>query len=146
MEYNKLARSHLLTGREPFGIRKMMGQGLGVSNGTMQEARTVLLAASFDPNESRDGAAVASIDAAWSQGLPLQVVKALAAGAADSSILNEAILHLICKRFFNLLLMPLDAMDPKKPIALYGMDSMIAAEYRTWFWTIFKIDIPLLDF
>ncbi|KAL8735750.1 MAG: hypothetical protein Q9166_000613 [cf. Caloplaca sp. 2 TL-2023] len=145
MEYDKLARSHILTGLEPFGIRKMMEQGFDVSNGTMQDSRTGMLAASLDPKEGSDGAAVASIDAAWSKGLPALVIKALATGAADAFSLNEAILTLVCKRFSNLLLMPLDAVDPKKPIASFGIDSMIAAEYRTWFWTVFKVDIPFLD-
>ncbi|KAL8702745.1 MAG: hypothetical protein Q9201_004084 [Fulgogasparrea decipioides] len=145
MEYDKLARSHILTGLEPFGIRRMMEQGFDVSNGTMQDPRTILLSASLDPKEGDESAANASIDAAWLKGLPAPVIRSLAAGAADASTLNEAILALVCKRFSNLLLMPLDAVDPKKPIALFGMDSMIAAEYRTWFWTVFKVDIPFLD-
>lgn len=145
MEYDKLARSHILTGLEPFGIRRMMEQGFDVSNGTMQDPRAVLLAASLDPKAGGDGAAVASIDAAWSKGLPLSVVKALEAGAVDASTLNEAILTLVCKRFSNLLLMPLEAVDARKPISSFGMESMIAAEYRTWFWMVFKVDIPFLD-
>ncbi|KAL8768386.1 MAG: hypothetical protein Q9194_005723 [Teloschistes cf. exilis] len=145
MEYDKLARSHILTGLEPFGIRKMMEQGFDVSNGTMQDPRTVLLAASLHPKEGSEGAAVASIEATWSKGLPVAVVKALATGAAEATSLKEAILTLVRRRFSNLLLMPLDEVDPKKPLASFGMDSMIAAEYRTWFWTIFKVDIPFLD-
>ncbi|KAI4237003.1 MAG: hypothetical protein LQ349_002190 [Xanthoria aureola] len=145
MEYDKLARSHILTGLEPFGIRKMIEQGFDVSNGTMQDPRTVLLAASLDPKEGSEGAAVASIEVAWSKGLPVAVAKALVTGAAEASSLKEAILTLVRRRFSNLLLMPLDEVDPKKPLASFGMDSMIAAEYRTWFWTVFKVDIPFLD-
>ncbi|KAL9595237.1 MAG: hypothetical protein Q9219_006571 [cf. Caloplaca sp. 3 TL-2023] len=145
MEYDKLARSHILTGLEPFGIRKMMEQGFDVSNGTMQDPRTVLLAASLDDKEGGDGAVTASIDAGWSKGLPATVIKTLANGSANASSLIEAILTVVCKRFSNLLLMPLEAIDDKKPIASFGMDSMIAAEYRTWFWTVFKVDIPFLD-
>lgn len=73
------------------------------------------------------------------------MIKALAAGAVNASSMNEAILALVSKSFSNLLLMPLDAVDTKKPIASFGMDSMIAAEYRTWLWTVFKVDIPFLD-
>ncbi|KAL8836156.1 MAG: hypothetical protein Q9176_006486 [Flavoplaca citrina] len=134
IEYDRLARSHILTGLEPFGIRKMIEQGFDVSN-----------AASLDPKEGREGAAVASIEAPWSKDLPVAVVKALATGAADASSLNEAIVTLVRRRFSNLLLMPLDEVDPKKPLASFGMDSMMAAEYRTWFWTVFKADIPFLD-
>lgn len=145
MEYDKLAQSHILTGLEPFGIRKMMEQGFDVSNGTMQDPRTVLLSASLDPKEGNDSAAVVSIDASWSKGLPVPVIKALATEAPNCNSLNEAVLALVRKRFSNLLLMPLDAVDTKKVIASFGMDSMIAAEYRTWFWTVFKVDIQFLD-
>ena len=145
MSYDRLARSHILTGLEPFGIRKMMEQGFDVSNGTMQDARTILLAASLDPEEGDDGVTAIRVDASWLKGLPAPVIKALANGAPDCSSLNEAILTLVKKRFSNLLLMSLDAVDTAKPIQSFGMDSMIAAEYRTWFWTAFKVDIPFLD-
>ena len=145
MEYDKLAESHILTGLEPHGIRKMMEQGFDVNNGTMQDPRTVLLSASLDAASGDEGAAVASIDAAWSKGLPAHVVKALAAEAAEAESLHEAVLALVSRRFSNLLLMPLDKVDTKKPLASYGMDSMIAAEYRSWFWSVFKVDIPFLE-
>ena len=145
MEYDKLAQSHILTGLEPFGIRKMMEQGFDVGNGTMADPRTVLLSASLDPKDGDDSAAAVSLDTSWSKGLPAFVTKALAIGAPNASTLKEAVLGLVVKRFSNLLLMPLDAVDTKKAIASFGMDSMIAAEYRTWFWTTFKVDIPFLD-
>ena len=145
MEYDKLAQSHILTGLEPHGIRKMMEQGFDVNNGTMQDPRTILLSASLDAGSAEDGGAVASIDASWSKGLPTPVIKALAAEAAGAASLNEAVLALVSRRFSNLLLMPLDKVDSKKPLASYGMDSMIAAEYRSWFWSVFKVDIPFLD-
>lgn len=145
MEYDKLAQSHILTGLEPFGIRKMMEQGFDVSNGSMQDPRTVLLSASLDAKEGDNSAAVVSIDASWSKGLPAPVMKALATEARNCSSLNEAVLALVRKRFSNLLLMPLEAVDAKKAIASFGVDSMIAAEYRTWFWTVFKVDIQFLD-
>ena len=145
MEYDKLAQSHILTGLETFGIRKMMEQGFDVSNGTMQDPRTVLLSASLDPKEDYNSAAAVSIDASWSRGLPASVIKALATTGPEIGSLNEAVLALVSKRFSNLLLMPLDAVETKKAIVSFGMDSMIAAEFRTWFWTIFKVDIPFLD-
>ena len=145
MEYDKLARSHILTGLEPFGIRKMMEQGFDVNNGTMQDPRTVLLSASLDTKEDDGDVAEASIDATWSKGLPAPILKAFAARAAHASTLNEAVLTLVKKRFSNLLLMSLDAVDATRSIRSFGMDSMIAAEFRTWFWGAFKVDIPFLD-
>lgn len=146
IQYDKLARSHILTGLEPHGISKMMEVGFEISsNATIQDARTSLIAASLDSKAGDDSIAPASILAAWSNGLPSSVVKALAAEASGAESLNDAILALISRRFSNLLLMPLELVDTRKPIGSYGMDSMIASEYRSWFWSVFKVDIPFLD-
>lgn len=145
MEYEKLAKSHILTGLEPHGIRKLMEKGFDVNNGIMQDPRTVLLSAFLDVSSEDDDAALTFIDASWFKGLSAPVIKALAAEAAGATSLNEAILALVSRRFSNLLLMPLDKVDTKKALALYGMDSMIAAEYRSWFWSVFKVDVPFLD-
>uniref|UniRef100_A0A8H7NCH8 Carrier domain-containing protein n=1 Tax=Bionectria ochroleuca TaxID=29856 RepID=A0A8H7NCH8_BIOOC len=45
----------------------------------------------------------------------------------------------------NLPPLPQDQIDDHKALPHYGVDSMIAAEYRTWFWSVFKVDVPFLD-
>ena len=35
-------------------------------------------------------------------------------------------------------------MNVSKPLSQYGMDSMITAEFRTWFFQSFHVDIPFL--
>ncbi|KAK8102045.1 type I iterative PKS [Apiospora sp. TS-2023a] len=59
--------------------------------------------------------------------------------------MQEAIVRLVKKRFSNLILLPLDQVDETKPLADYGMDSMIASEFRSWFWAAFRVDLPFLD-
>lgn len=59
-------------------------------------------------------------------------------------LLADAILAHITKRFGNLVLLPLAQVDVSKPLAEYGIDSMIAAEFRTWFFQTFHVDIPFL--
>ena len=115
------------------------------SNATIQDTRSVLLAASLNSEAGDDSIAPASIHAAWSSGLPSSVVKALAAEASGPASLNDAILALVSRRFSNMLLVPLESVDTRKPIGSYGMDSMIAAGYRSWFWSVFKVDVPFLD-
>ena len=136
MEYDKLAQSHNITGLEPHGIRKMMEKGFDVSsNGTMQDARTILLAAYLDAKSSHE-TATPPINAPRSKGLPSQIIKALAAEAPSAALLHELILALVCRRVSNLLPMPLEVVDAGKPIKAYGVDSMIAAELRGWFWGV----------
>lgn len=57
---------------------------------------------------------------------------------------HDALLQLILKRFSDLVLLPLDRMDKTKPLLQYGMDSLIAAEFRAWFWRMLKVDVPFL--
>lgn len=45
----------------------------------------------------------------------------------------------------NLLLIPPEKVDHNRFFADFGVDSMIASEYRTWFWNVFKVDVPFLD-
>ncbi|KAK8024082.1 polyketide synthase [Apiospora rasikravindrae] len=143
--------AHILTGLEPLGIRKLMDKGFDVNNGIMEDARTSLLAASLlaeqDANESGDGGADASqlaAAAAWVKEVPSSALAMFGAEVAAAS-LQEAILRLAKRRFSNLILMPMDQVDERKPLPSFGVDSMLAAEFRTWFWNTFKVDIPFLD-
>jgi hypothetical protein len=144
-DYDGLALSHILTGLEPQGIRKMMAMGFDVNNGTMKDPRAIQLAASLDRDSDSSPDQATTIDAAWSKGLPLHVAKILAAVSAQSSSLSEAILNAVARSFSNLLLIPKDKVDTFISIASVGMDSMIAAEFRSWFFNAFQVDIPFLD-
>lgn len=66
-----------------------------------------------------------------------------AAKARETSILDTVIL-LVTKRFVNLVLMPFDKIDGARPLAKIGMDSMLVAEFRTWFYHAFTVDVPFL--
>lgn len=148
-EYDTLSRAHILTGLEPHAIRELLRKGFDVNNGTMQDARSVLLSASLDEEaSSHDDAsspAPSVITAAWASGLPAELLRALASESASATTLREAILALVRRRFSNLILLPLDQVSDSWSLAQYGMDSMIAAEFRTWFWTVFKVDIPFME-
>ena len=67
-----------------------------------------------------------------------EVVDTLEKGAT----LADAILQHVAKRFGNLVLLPFAQVDVSKPLGQYGMDSMIAAEFRTWFFRSFGVDVP----
>lgn len=41
--------------------------------------------------------------------------------------------------------MPVDKIDTTKPLAQFGVDRMIGSEFRSWFWSALKVDIPFLD-
>ena len=64
---------------------------------------------------------------------------------SDAESLQATVLRMIKKRFSNLILMPLDQINDLKPLPQYGVDSMIASEFRSWLWTMFRVDLPFLD-
>ncbi len=111
----------------------MRAHGFDGTNPTLNDPRASLLAASLD---GESDAALKN-----NSGLPAELAAALDAG--DASVL-ETIVLLIAKRFSNLVLVPVDKIDTAKPLVKFGMDSMLAAEFRTWFYQAFKVDVPFL--
>ncbi|KAK0634886.1 polyketide synthase-like protein [Bombardia bombarda] len=139
--------SHLLTGLEPFGVQRLMDRGFDVTHGVMQDLRAAVLSAALaaEHDGPKEAAGTRQQPAAeWLQSGQLRTLELLWSEAGAPS-LEIAVLRLVRKRFSNLILMPLDQIDEDRPLAKYGVDSMIAAEFRTWFWTAFKVDIPFLD-
>jgi len=152
-EQNHPTDSHLLTGLEPLGYRKLMAQGYDVSGELEQDPRTSILAAALAAEKEAQSAAgqmnAADLsrlanDAPWLKEIPAKIVNAFVL-ELDASSLQAAILRLTKKRFSNLILTPPDQIDSDKPLSRFGVDSMIAAEFRTWFWRTFKVDIPFHD-
>ena len=132
--HDGLAAAHLLTGLEAFGLKELRRRGFEGRNPTMDDSRAGLLAGALDGDED------AMLRNAQAGNLPTEVDKAMEAGQT----LAEALLDYIRRRFGNLVLMKYESVDDKKPLADYGMDSMIAAEFRTWFYQSLTVDVPLL--
>ncbi len=130
--YDAFAQSHILTGLEPLGLKELRKKGFEGETPTLNDPRASVLAGSLDGDLGLKGK---------DDDLPAEIVNALKEGKP----LEEAILQHIVRRFSNLVLVPLDKVDCAKPLAAYGMDSMIAAEFRTWFFTTFKVDISFLE-
>ncbi|KAF5558961.1 polyketide synthase [Fusarium mexicanum] len=147
----KVDDSHLLTGLESAAIRELSAQGFDVtSHGVLNEARSsILLASVLAEKEAQDVAPpdgnVAVVAAAeWFKSIP-SPLSPVFAPVADSATLRIAIMHLIKTRFSNLILVPTDQISEDKPLPNFGVDSMIASEFRSWFWVVLRIDIPFLD-
>ncbi|KAI4604125.1 Type I Iterative PKS [Pestalotiopsis sp. 9143b] len=147
--------SHMLTGLEPAAVRELSARGFDVTtHGVLVEARSSILLASLQAEkEAADAAssqsqgtsdAVAKAAAPWFKDVPAALAAAFAP-EANADTMQEAILLLIKKRFSNLILMPFDQVDGRKALPDFGVDSMIASEFRSWFWAVFRVDVPFLD-
>ena len=138
------ALAHILTGLESQGMHELLEKGFDVSSGTTKDPRAAFLAASLSEKAADETSARRSDIPAWSVGLPPDLIDALSF-QATASTLAEAVLGLVCKRFSSLILVQPDKLDDAKPLIQYGIDSMIAAEFRSWFWSTFKVDVPFAD-
>lgn len=133
--YDTMASSHVLTGLEPLGLKLLQKAGFSGSNPTLNDPRASVLAAILDSDSDQDLKS--------GSGMPAELAEALEDGHEGQSAL-EAIVHLIVKRFSNLVLQQIDKIDPTRALSKFGMDSMLAAEFRTWFYQAFKVDVPFL--
>ncbi|KAI1775109.1 polyketide synthase-like protein [Hypoxylon cercidicola] len=144
--------AHMLTGLETTSIRRFLEQGFEVSSSTIHDPRFSILAASLDANRvttAMDQDKSSDIDefiksVPWLNRLPLHVSGILGA-EKGASTLRESIQRALKRRFSHILLTPVDQIDDKRSFAQFGIDSMIAAEFRTWVWNSFKVDVPFLD-
>ncbi|RFU27072.1 hypothetical protein B7463_g9261, partial [Scytalidium lignicola] len=55
------------------------------------------------------------------------------------------VIEAIVKRLSTTLAIPAGDIDPGKPIHFYGVDSLVAMEFRSWFAKSMACDIPVLD-
>lgn len=122
---------HVLTGMEPIALRKLWERGFEISNQIFGESRSLLLSTALN-------ASTAGTFARAQKGVDSDLENALKGD-------KDAVLEIVKKRFSGLLLVELPKVDVKKALAGYGLDSMIAAEFRTWFYQTFKVDVSFLE-
>ncbi|KAI1467743.1 polyketide synthase [Daldinia caldariorum] len=140
--------SHILTGLEPLRLRQLRSQGFDISHGATQDPRSSILSAALQADKQTNGSATELLQdmavAPWLMSVPPGALAALKK-QADAPTLEVAILRLAKKCFSNLILLPTELIDDHKALNEYGVDSMIASEFRTWFWNAFKVDVSFLD-
>ncbi|KAG7008896.1 hypothetical protein G7Y79_00004g014800 [Physcia stellaris] len=135
--FDPLAASHILTGLEPHGLGRLRDLGFEVDNLALEDPRASLLVSAAGGNKH-----TSEVSRLNNSSHSTELTSALR--KCDGSLQN-AIHDLTAKRFSNLTLMPLANVDMEKHLAAYGMDSMLAAEFRTWIFRVFKIDVPFLE-
>ncbi|KAI0859729.1 KR-domain-containing protein [Xylaria cubensis] len=132
-DYDVFFGSHVLTGLEAIGLKELKAKGFEGVSPVMGDPRASLLAASLDWTDEKNQSKAAS-------GLPSEVAAAMESGEG----VREAVLSAVPKKFSNLVLVREDKLDVAKPIGDIGVDSMLAAEFRSWIFQTFKADVPYL--
>lgn len=132
--YDTLSESHILTGLEPLGLNELRKKGFEGTLAALNDPRASLLAGALAGEDMQ----YYSSSSQWR--LPAELTAALRAG----DTVSDFVLRLVVKKLSDFLLVPIDKMDISKPMASYGIDSMLAAVIRTWFYQTFQVDIAFM--
>ena len=138
------AEAHILTGLEVIGLQKIRDKGFEGGSHVLDDPRASLIARALN---SSDSSGAAATEGSQSSHLPPEIVDALAKrgenGEGDHALLDAAE-AVLARKICNLLLLSEEQLSPQTQLADFGMDSMLAAEFRTFVFNTFAIDVPFL--
>ncbi|KAG6999650.1 hypothetical protein G7Y79_00033g068380 [Physcia stellaris] len=77
-------------------------------------------------------------------GLPSALAATLETAGCDEETVRETMTIIVVQRLANLILVPAANIERNMALMKWGMDSMLAAEFRTWFFIAFSVDVPFL--
>lgn len=136
--YDNLVKSHLLTGIEFMGLKEQRDHGFEGDNHVLADPRASLFAAAF----ARSTDAVDGRSAAIRHGVPEELAKALQDGSSGSVF--DAVRTIVAKKISNLILLPAGKLKPEQHLGEFGLDSMLAAEFRTFIFKAVGVDVPFM--
>ena len=117
-------------------MKKLRRMGFEGTIPTLNDPRAAILASSLDGESDLHSRKTDT-------GLPPALAATLESGGDEEAVL-ETITTIIVQRLANLILVPAAKIEREMPLVKWGMDSMLAAEYRTWFFMAFGVDVPFL--
>jgi hypothetical protein len=136
--YDKLSTSHLLTGIEFIGLQEQRELGFEGDLFVLSDPRATVYTAAFARDSQKSDAIMQ-----WNNHqLPEEVRKALQ--NQSTTTLLDAITNIVCRKMSNLILLPVEKLQAEKALGEYGLDSMLASEFRTFIFRIFEVDVPFM--
>lgn len=134
-DWDEWAQAHIVTGMEPGRLSKAAGKTLWLEDKRM---RNIALALGVSDNDTQSTATTST-----------QTAAVLAAAAKQNGELGvkNAMCKMVLQKFSKLVLVPVEKLTASlaRPLAEFGMDSMISAEVRTWAWRELKADLPFMS-
>ncbi|RAH60136.1 polyketide synthase [Aspergillus piperis CBS 112811] len=138
--YDHLAGSHILTGVEFTSLQEQRERGFEGDNHVLADPRAALFTASFARGAAGEGKSETQNAAAQ---LPGDIARALRDNQNMESCL-DALRAVVSKKISNLILLPENDLKADQPLGDSGLDSMLAAEFRTFVFRMFEVDIPFI--
>lgn len=141
--YDRLANAHLLTGIDFSGLQLQRNHGYEGDIHFLSDPRASLFAAAFRRSNLSANTANGGVPSALVQSLPAEVAKALAEGDGVTSLL-DAVQGMVGKKMANLILLPQNKLRLDQRLGDFGIDSMLAAEFRTYIFHALEVDVPFM--
>lgn len=139
--YGDFVDAHILTGIEFSGLKEQRDRGFEGDNHVLADPRACLLAAAFTRStHSHSSNRVAPFT---SHSLPPEVAKVLASGGSTASVF-DAVQGIVANKIANLILLPVEQLGREQKLGEYGIDSMLAAEFRTSIFHVLEVDVPFM--
>ena len=136
--YDSLSDSHMLTGLEPFDCQTLATLDMEQRNPVEGDPRAVLWSKAYAVTSG-------SHEKSDELAMIMKSIEAETPNSGSESKVLKAITPMVTKGLSDLIVRPINQIEETKPLATYGIDSMLAAEYRSWFYRTFRIDVPLMD-
>lgn len=160
------ASAHILTGLEDLGLQKQRNRGFEGTSHVVDDPRASILVQALDtataaPSTTTSlNASSDPSDPSSSSGgrIPAPVAAALAAVQASSpsssdspspspstetlTVLSAAVQDAVVHKLRNLLLLEEGVLSAGTQLSRFGMDSMLAAEFRMFVFHAFAVDVP----
>ncbi|KAI1141666.1 putative polyketide synthase [Hypoxylon sp. FL0543] len=135
LAYDTLMRAHILTGLEMQAAKaRTTDLSSTVFDTLFQDPRAGLLKMSWDRDMGSAGDAVSLSRTE----LPQDIMTAVANGDTFESAVGKALLT----KFSNIIMLPSGQLRLDQPLASFGLDSMLAAEFRGFIFQSMQVDIP----
>jgi hypothetical protein len=133
-DYDVHAAAHIITGLEPGRVSKILSNTLWLKDNRLRHVKNYLNASSS--GDQSTSAATTSVFHVLTE----------AAAQSGSKGIRAVVQDLVLEKFSQVVLVPKDRLlaSLERPLAEFGMDSMIATEMRNWAWRGFEVDVPFL--
>lgn len=132
-------QGHILTGLELHGFQRIREEGFKRGTKVLEDPRCTFIAGAFADSIEGDGGGRKS--SKWSQAVSAALAENKSATVLGEDLI-EAIQAVVVDRIATLLLVPSDQLRRDTPLAGFGMESMLAAEFRSDMFRAFKVDVP----
>jgi len=133
-DYDVHAAAHIITGLEPGRVSKVLGNTLWLKDNRLSHVKNYLNASSSEDQRIKSSTATTSIFHNLTEAAAQSGIKGIRAEVQD----------LVLEKFSQVVLVPKDRLlaSLERPLAEFGMDSMVATEMRNWAWRGFEVDVP----